>query len=82
MQGEARCVLALRVHGEPQRNRTDGTADALPTIGLLPSSRLVATQGVDYCYSGFVQISEYRPSRCRLYRTAGKTWLDIRFTSR
>ena len=31
--------------GEPQRNRTDGEADALPRIGLLPSSRHGSTTG-------------------------------------
>ena len=31
----------IAVQGEPHRNRTDGEADALPTIGLLSISRVV-----------------------------------------
>ena len=35
---------SLWSNGEPQRNRTDGEADALPTIGLLPNSRCTVYQ--------------------------------------
>ena len=60
--------------GEPQRNRTDGEADAFPRIGLLPSSSHGSTQRMRVSVSA----SGCRPSAVMVTRRRAHAYQSMR----